>query len=81
MKNRLKSSRHVTLTLVLLFTLSLIALAIYHYPVLRYWYALLTPDLYGYPDCDTLNDWLTEIAPMYQALAYDVATGICLLYP
>lgn len=75
-------SLHFRNSLLILAILSLLGLCILiTWPIALYLSALLEPDIYGYPDCDTLNDWLTHVLPVLQDAIYRIATRICLRYP
>lgn len=50
-------------------------------PIALYLSALFDPDIMGYPDCDTLNDWLTHVLPILRDATYNIGTRICLHYP
>ena len=67
------------LLLLALLTLSLIFNAIF--PIALYISALFEPDIMGYPDCDTMNDWLIYVLPALRDTAYDLGSRICLHYP
>ena len=67
----------LTLTAMLLFALLFNAL----FPIALYINALFEPDIMGYPDCDTLNDWLIYVLPVLRKATYDLGTSICLHYP
>lgn len=50
-------------------------------PIALYISALFDPDIMGYPDCDTMNDWLTHVLPVLRETTYNIGTRICLHYP
>ena len=50
-------------------------------PIALYISALFDPDIMGYPDCDTMNDWLTYVLPVLRETTYNIGTRICLHYP
>ncbi len=67
----------LTLIAILLFALLFNAL----FPIGLYISALFDPDIMGYPDCDTMNDWLTHVLPVLREATYNIGTRICLRYP
>ena len=67
------------LLLLALFILSMILNALF--PIALYISALFDPDIMGYPDCDTMNDWLIYVLPALREVTYDLGTHICLHYP
>lgn len=75
-------SLHFRYSILILAILSLLGLCILiTWPIVLYLSALLNPDIYGYPDCDTLNDWLTYVLPVLQDAVYAIGIRICLRYP
>lgn len=75
-------SLHFRYSILILAILSLIGLCILiTWPIALYLSALFEPDLYGYPDCDTLNDWLIHVLPVLQDTVYAIGTRVCLRYP
>ena len=72
-------SNHFALTLIAILLFALLFNALF--PIALYISALFEPDIMGYPDCDTMNDWLIYVLPMLRDAAYDLGTRICLHYP
>lgn len=73
---------HTNKSIVLLFALLIIGLIFNAmFPIALYISALFDPDIMGYPDCDTMNDWLIYVLPVLRDTAYDLGSHICLHYP
>ncbi len=73
---------HTHKSITLLFALLIFSLIFNAmFPIALYISALFDPDIMGYPDCDTMNDWLTHVLPVLREATYNIGTRICLRYP
>ena len=73
-------TKHLAYSIALLSILIAISICIHIVivPIGLYLGALYEPDLYGYPDCDTMNDWFTHVLPVLQPYIYKVGTTMCI---
>lgn len=72
-------TRRSTLTLIAILLFALLFNALF--PIALYISALFRPDMTGYPDCDTMNDWIIYVLPVLRDTVYDLGSRICLHYP